>query len=104
MTVFSGPTEHYTLTNSQDIVNLTKVNTQDALPWSVGSRQDRIHWLTFVPRMDASDCLDPVNKGHTIAGGPKGYHKGVITRETSNSFPKSLPDLTNLFQLKELII
>ena len=23
---------------------------------------------------------------------------------TSNSFPKSLPDLTNLFQLKELII
>ena len=24
--------------------------------------------------------------------------------QTSNSFPKSLPDLTNLFQLKELII
>ena len=32
------------------------------------------------------------------------YEGGNLHSFTSNSYPKSLPDLTNLFQLKELII
>ena len=72
---------------------------------------DQVTALRWVKDNIANFSGDPDTvtiAGHSAGAADVGFHvisplsKG--TYFTSNGFPKSLPDLTNLFQLKELII